>query len=163
MSRQRLIIGFVLAFAAGMVIGAVVGAITQLEYMKRNPFHLGPPSPQSLKHAILNRLSNDLGLSAAQVEKIKPILDSLHQEMETLRENNRPLIQQHIKNTDAKIEALLSPEQVTKFKEFQKRMRKRFRRDFHDHPAPPDFEGKLPPDHEFDKQESLMAPTDSGK
>ena len=74
----------------------------------------------------LEKLTQDLGLTADQQAKIKPILEdeaqkikALHKDTSLAKDQMRPKIKEIRDAADTAIKALLTPEQVTKFDALQ--------------------------------------------
>lgn len=93
----------------------------------------------------MEMLQRDLNLSADQTAQVKAILEAERTKAEALRSNSslapddrRTQMMSLRKDTDAKIRALLTPDQVTKFDAMQARMHERMQgRGGPDGPPPP--------------------------
>ncbi len=84
----------------------------------------GPPSPEER----LNRLTTDLGLSAAQVTKLKPVfadtatkMKALHDDSSTPQEQKKEKGREIMHAADSAINAELTSDQKTKFEELRKK------------------------------------------
>jgi Spy/CpxP family protein refolding chaperone len=129
----------VLAFTAIFLAGAVFGGLLAIRvgprlFQKRN----GPPPPAS--PAVLRHLTERLDLTAAQKEKIRPLVDRAEEEIrpitERYNEAARPLRQQSIKDTGAIVRRLqqeisseLTPDQRKKLEKMKERQRELMRED----------------------------------
>ena len=118
--------------------------------MKRNPLNLwvlssilslsagafaqqpgGPPRRPPSPEEQISRMKADLGLSDAQLQKIKPIVEataaklkSLHEEAATVEEQKREKARALRKEESDAVMAELTPEQKTKFEEELAKRRK---------------------------------------
>ncbi|NBV85969.1 MAG: hypothetical protein EBS01_06845, partial [Verrucomicrobia bacterium] len=84
----------------------------------------GPPNPEER----LNRLSKDLGLSAEQVAKLKPIFAAIDGKMKALHEDSsippdqkREKGREIMKESGPLIDAVLTTDQKVKFEEIRKK------------------------------------------
>ena len=82
----------------------------------------------------LGFLTRKLNLTQDQQAKIKPILEAQHKQMMALREDSsfsrdqkRPKFMEIRKNTTQQIQAVLQPDQVTKFRQMQERRQQRMK------------------------------------
>lgn len=101
----------------------------------------GPTPDKQLK-----RLTKKLGLSEAQQAKIKPILEDKAQQMEPLRQQMKDIRQK----SQAQLESELTPEQVTTFKELQKKRNERWKAHKEKHPKM--YKGKHNNDDHHDEK-----------
>ncbi len=99
----------------------------------------GPPNPEER----LNRMTKDLGLSAEQVAKLKPIFAGVDAKMKALHEDSsiqpdqkREKGREIMKESGPLIDAVLTPDQRTKFEEIRKK---------HKEDGPPPGDRKGPP------------------
>ena len=76
----------------------------------------------------LQRMTKQLNLTDAQQQKIKPILEQQHQQMESLNQDSSMSQQDHMskmrdihQSTHAQIKAVLTPDQQAKWEQMQNR------------------------------------------
>jgi len=93
-------------------------------FAQQTPPPHAPPSPEERLH----RLTTDLGLSEAQVAKLKPIFPSiankmkaLHDDSATPQEQKREKGREIMREADPAIHAELTSDQKTKFEELRKK------------------------------------------
>jgi Spy/CpxP family protein refolding chaperone len=105
----------VFIFLVGMVAGA---AALRLMWRLYPP---GPPRPEE----IVQRLSGDLDLDDAQRAKLKEIFVSQAEKMEAFQKQTRKGFEALKDANDARIDAILRPDQKTKFEALKKKFRER--------------------------------------
>jgi len=71
------------------------------------------------------RVHDYLGLNQEQRERINAILEEGRLEVRKLRAESRPRIEAIEENTQAKIRALLTPDQVKRYEEYRRNVRER--------------------------------------
>jgi len=119
----------ILAFIGIFVAGLVVGGLVTLRVVKA----LTPPrlaSPEQFGPQLMKRFTDDLALTPAQQEQIKPLIaraaEELHQMRRTTMQNSQAIIDR----TESDIAAVLTPEQRAKFEQMRAEQRDRIRRFF---------------------------------
>jgi len=115
MKRWKIILSFVVVFAAGVAVG---GAIS-LHFAR--DFFLSPPEPNQMAGSIMKHLQSELNLTAEQVEKIKPIVIETTREAAAYQHEVLGRIGEIFEKSDREIGAHLSPEQQARFKKIQER------------------------------------------
>lgn len=135
MSRFAAIVAAVALVLSGIAIGAL-GTFLVLDrhHRPRGPLPPQlPPPPAPFSREMEARLD----LTDNQREQIHTILRESRDQAEAIRRELRPRIDKHLEETRAKICALLTPEQRTKFEEMVKNDRKRAERAFIEGPPLP--------------------------
>lgn len=121
-SRTRVALLLLLTFVAGMAAG--VAADRQF----------GSPPAEATKQAdeddrrdrrgrgtTIERFADELGLTSEQRARIDPILEDMRERMSDLFEPVRPAYRDLVDSTRARIEAVLTPEQVAAYRELLER------------------------------------------
>lgn len=122
-SRTRVALLLAITFVAGMAAG--VAADRQLR---------SDAPPQASKQAredhrkdrrgggtTIERFADELGLTQQQRDRIDPILEDAREGMSELFEPVRPAYRALVDSTRARIEAVLTPEQVTQYRSLLER------------------------------------------
>lgn len=110
MTRSRT--GAVALLLAAFVLGGLVGGAATSMADRRGHMSRGnhPPRP-----SYVERLGTELGLSDAQQDSVRAVLDRHQPAMDSLWESIRPLLQSERQAIRTQITALLSPEQRAEF------------------------------------------------
>ena len=122
MKRIKLIAGIVIIFLLGGLAGASVMRFYGWQRFGDNP----RPRPGSVQRVefIMERLKDDLDLTAAQMKEIRPIVAKGDQEVAVLKKTIRPAIRQIHDRGFAAIRGKLDPGQQRKLDELLARLRK---------------------------------------
>jgi len=104
-------------------------ALIALACMNGQPQGGGRPSPEEFAKRQTERLTKELSLSADQEKKVLTVYQEMSKKMEASRkegQQNREAMREQFntlrKETDAKINEILTKEQQVKYIEFQKKM-----------------------------------------
>ena len=111
MTRRFGLVHLAMALAVGAA-GGVAGGL-HLHRMYRR----WDPADPKMTARMVERVSHNLGLSAEQRTKLAAILDRTHQRFTALRGEVDPKFEAIRGQTRAEIETILTPEQVTRFRE----------------------------------------------
>jgi Spy/CpxP family protein refolding chaperone len=118
MKQGKVILGIIVVFLLGVAAGAL---LDHHVYRHRLPFfHRG--GPHALEDAIVQRWSRQLSMDNAQEERLRAIVREAQAEIAPIRRQLRPQIEATLARSDAKIRAILRPEQQ---KEFEKLLEER--------------------------------------
>jgi Spy/CpxP family protein refolding chaperone len=122
----------ILAFLGVFLAGAVFGGFISMRAAKRfmgnaTPREPGAPGGQ-FSPQILKRLTERLGLTPEQQEKIRPILKQTEEEMRRLRQAGFRETIAVAEHMNEQMAALLTPEQKTKLDAMHQEMRERWSR-----------------------------------
>ena len=109
MKNWKAIVGVITVFLLGLIAGSLLtfGAIRQM-------FQLGH-GPQARTDFIVRKLSWELWLDAQQREQLRGIVQEGQQEMTAVRQQMHPQVEAILNRADAKVRAILRPNQVEKF------------------------------------------------
>ena len=121
-SRTRVALLLVLTFAAGMAAG--VAADRQFRAAETEA-----PKQANDDHrrdrrgggTTIERFADELGLTTEQRARIDPILEDMRERMSDLFEPVRPAYRDLVDSTRARIEAILTPDQVADYRELLER------------------------------------------
>ena len=125
MKINRPIFGVVLVFLLGILCGSLA---THLLYSYRMDSIISGRG-ESREAFLVNRLEHKLKLDERQKEQVRSIVHETHEGIKALRRQLRPQSEAVIEKSQAKINAILTPEQRDKFAqmiaEHREKMRKR--------------------------------------
>ena len=116
-----------LLLLAAFLLGGVAGAALHATIERRSPPHEGhPPGPGDF----LNRLTDDLKLTADQRDSIRVVLERYHPRMDSVWESIRPRFETLRGELRSEIRIYLTPDQQRQFDELlERRDAERRRRD----------------------------------
>jgi Spy/CpxP family protein refolding chaperone len=124
--RGRAALLLLVTFAAGAAAG--VAADRQLRSPAEPAAAAEGGRPESRDRGYtIERFADDLGLTAGQRAAIAPVLEDTRSGMRELSRRIRPEYRQIIDSARARIEAVLTPEQVTRYRELLEREERRER------------------------------------
>ncbi len=124
--RGRVALLLVATFAAG----AAAGVAADRQIRRPAEAAAGPGSDASRERGYtIERFADDLGLTAEQRAAIAPILEDTRSRMRDLSHRVRPEYRQIVDSARARIEAVLTPDQVASYRELLERERRRDRDD----------------------------------
>ena len=109
MKNWKAVVGVIAIF----VLGGLAGSITTIGLVRHRLVH-GHGS-QMLENLIVRRLSWDLRLDRAQREQLRAIVAEGHEEMKGIRKQIQPQVEELLTRSEAKVRAMLRPDQVEKF------------------------------------------------
>jgi hypothetical protein len=109
MKNWKAIVGVIAIF----VLGGLAGSITTIGLVRHRLVH-GHGS-QMLENLIIRRLSWDLRLDRAQRSQLRVIVAEGHEEMKVIRKQIQPQVEELLTRSEAKVRAMLRPDQVEKF------------------------------------------------
>lgn len=122
-SRTRVALLLAITFVAGLAAG--VAADRQIRPARA---HDGPKQGQEdhrkdrrVRGSTIERFADELGLTEEQRAEIDPILEDTRERMDELFEPVRPQYRDLVDSTRARIEAVLTPEQVTEYRRLLER------------------------------------------
>jgi dsDNA-binding SOS-regulon protein len=104
-----------------------LGSLLVVPMLALSAFAKEPAMPAGRTGGFQTRIEKAVGLNAEQREAVSGLLAQQREDLKTLRENHTPQYAAVQEQTDAKIRALLNPEQQKKFDAFlakQKQARK---------------------------------------
>ncbi len=111
MEKKKPIFGIVMVFLLGILCGSLA---THLFYSCRlDSFMHG--RGENREEMLVNRLEGKLNLDERQVVQVRAVVHDTHEGIEALRGQIRPQIEVLIGKSQARINAILTPEQREKF------------------------------------------------
>ena len=110
-----------LLIVAALITGIVVGVAGDRAWMH---WHRNAPRPPRLDR-LVEHLDRTLNLTPQQRVSVKQIIDRHGQRIDAISASIRPQVRQEIEAMNAEVEKVLTPEQVTKFRELSSRMHRR--------------------------------------
>jgi len=116
-TRRTAVLLVAVAFVAGALVGFAGGRVYSISRL----FDRGH-GPDTMRTRILHHLDRELKLTPQQRDRIGAIMDAHHKRMQQLSEGIRPQMHQEIDSANREIEAVLTPEQRTKYEEMRMRM-----------------------------------------
>jgi Spy/CpxP family protein refolding chaperone len=122
MTQQRLWIGLMVLFLAGIVTG-VAGTTLYWRYGHDHQSEQGPAAKQE---RLMKKLIHELSLDVAQQAAIKPIVDRTHKNLLRLRFHHQPEVERILMEGMADMKISLSPEQQKKLDGLYARLRERW-------------------------------------
>jgi Spy/CpxP family protein refolding chaperone len=136
-TRRIAILLVAVSFVAGALIGFAGGRVYSI-------FHVmhGGRGPDFIRDRVLRHLDQELKLTPQQHDQIGQIMDRHHKRMQELTEGIRPQIHAELETATHEIQAVLTPEQRSKFDAMHMRMQRFMpghgrRRDGNPQPPPP--------------------------
>ena len=117
-TRRNAILLVAVAFVAGALMGFAGGRV----YSLWRPFG---HHPDFIRDGILRHLDRELNLTPQQHDRIAQIMDQHHKRMLDLSSGIRPQMRQELDNANREIEAVLTPEQRSRFEKMHLRMERR--------------------------------------
>jgi len=121
MKQWKIIISVVLIFG----LGALSGTIVTYRIYRQQMENIIRDEPKAMRELMVQRLNSKLHLDAAQMEQIRTIATETHAEMKSVRKKIRPEIEEVLSRSQAKIRAILRPEQLEKYDQILLERRKR--------------------------------------
>jgi hypothetical protein len=111
MKGERAIFGVVLVFVLGVFAGSLA---THLLYRYRLDSIISGRA-QTKEEVIIDRLNRKLDLDPRQLEEVRKLVHETHEKIQAIRSQVRPQTEAIIEGTQARISALLTPEQRVKY------------------------------------------------
>jgi Spy/CpxP family protein refolding chaperone len=115
-----------IALVGIFLAGAAAGSVLSLGYVKRQMERRAPSEQFVARH--LDRLAEELALTPDQLETVRAIVREHGRELRRLREESMVQTRARIREMNAQIATVLTPEQRVKFDEALERQRERMRR-----------------------------------
>ena len=108
MKRWKAIAGVLLVFVLGMIAGGLVSlGVIRHQWRTRGP--------GAMTDFIVRRMSWRLRLDATQREQLRAIVQEGQQEIQAARKQVQPQIDEIFSRSDAKVRAILHPDQQERF------------------------------------------------
>jgi Spy/CpxP family protein refolding chaperone len=113
---------------AGLILfasGAVTGFFGSRLLVERGSMALLHGDSRQFADMVLHRMSQDLGLSPEQMEKLRPIILDTGQKLAEIRRDQEPKIHEAIEKSLADTRTILTPAQLEKFEAILARLKER--------------------------------------
>ena len=116
-TSRRAFFWVVLIFVLGLALGSLGGY-----YLSHRSFAAAPPRTDAEKRGHrVEQLTNDLGLTPAQRQRLDQILMAAQGEYKAIHDQSQPQMEAARQKARNAIREILTPEQKPKFEEFLKR------------------------------------------
>src|SRR5438094_976231 len=116
-TRRTAILLVAVAFIAGALIGFAGGRVYSIYHL----FDRGH-RPEFMRQRIVGHLDRELKLTSQQHDQIVAIMDRHHKRMQEITEAIHPQMRQELEVANREIEAILTPEQRTKYNTMRMRL-----------------------------------------
>jgi Spy/CpxP family protein refolding chaperone len=123
-SKRKL--GFYLL--ALFLAGSGSGALISWQVCRRTP--VAPLPPAEIGARLRTRLQSALDLTPDQVQKISPMIDQAMSRVEAIRRETAGQVFANVSNLDQQVLLVLTPEQKSKFEEFERQRLAHLRQKF---------------------------------
>lgn len=123
--KAKTVIGILLVFVLGGLAGSLATGYFYQDRFERT--RNLPAQPEARKKMLMDRLSRELELSAAQQEEIGIVLEQVHRQVRELREKHRPEMEELRNKKRTLIREKLSPDQQAKLDQMLERLEERGR------------------------------------
>ena len=103
--------GVLFVFLLGVLAG---GLVTHKVYQQRME-GISRDEPRTMREVIVQRLNHELHLDPAQLGQLREIVKETHAEMRNVRKQIRPQMEEVLARSQARVRALLRPDQLEKY------------------------------------------------
>jgi hypothetical protein len=113
---------------AGLILfasGAVTGFFGSRLLVERGSMALLHGDSRQFADMVLHRMSQDLGLSPEQMEKLRPIILDTGNKLAEIRRDQEPKVHEAIEKSIEATKTILTPAQLEKFEAMQARLKER--------------------------------------
>ena len=118
---MKRVLAVLCVFISGVIVG-IVGHDLHMKHMFDRMRH-SPPGDKG--DFIVNRMQKELGLTEAQVSKIRPIVKEGDRKVSELRDTFHPKMKEILDLTMEQVKKELSDEQKREFEKIHRRMKER--------------------------------------
>ena len=108
--------------------GAGSGALVAWQVSRRTP--VAPLPPAEIGARLRARFASQLNLTPDQVQKIDPMIEQAMRRVEAIREETANHVFANVSNMHEQVLTVLTPEQKTRFEEFERERRNYLRQKF---------------------------------
>ena len=116
---MKRLLAVVCVFVSGIIVG-LVGHDLHMKHMFDRMHHLPPGEKGDF---IVNRMQGELGLTEAQVNKIRPIIEEGERKMSELRDTFHPKMKEILDLSMEQVKKELTDEQKKELEKIHKRMK----------------------------------------
>jgi hypothetical protein len=121
MKQWKAIASVILVF----LLGAMTGALVTHTIYRQKMENIIKDEPRTIREVIVQRLDRKLSLDPAQLEQVRAIVRETHSEMKNVRKQIRPQIDDILTRSQAKVRAILRPDQLEKYEKILAERKKR--------------------------------------
>ncbi|MFI5296084.1 MAG: hypothetical protein ACHQ0Y_13800 [Thermodesulfovibrionales bacterium] len=121
MKQWKAIASVILVF----LLGAMTGALVTHTIYRQKMENIIKDEPRTIREVIVQRLDRKLSLDPAQLEQVRAIVRETHSEMKNVRKQIRPQIDEILTRSQAKVRAILRPDQLEKYEKILAERKKR--------------------------------------
>lgn len=121
MKQWKTIVSVILIFGLGALSGAIVTYKIYWQKME----NIVRDEPKAMRELMVQRLNSKLSLDASQLEQVRAIAKETHAEMKSVRRKIRPDVEEVLSRSQAKIRAVLRPDQREKYDQILLERRRR--------------------------------------
>ncbi len=107
------------------LLGAMTGALVTHTIYRQKMENIIKDEPRTIREVIVQRLDRKLSLDPAQLEQVRAIVRETHSEMKNVRKQIRPQIDEILTRSQAKVRAILRPDQLEKYEKILAERKKR--------------------------------------
>ncbi len=111
MKQLKTIVSVILIF----VLGALSGAVVTHKIYRQKMEGIIRAEPGAMRELMIQRLNRKLHLDDAQLQQVRAIAMETHAEMKAARKKIRPEVEEILSRSQAKIRAILRPDQQQKY------------------------------------------------
>jgi uncharacterized membrane protein YeaQ/YmgE (transglycosylase-associated protein family) len=122
MKKWKAIVSVILVF----LLGALAGALVTHEIDQHRIAGIIRGEPGAVGKLIVQRLNHKLNLDAAQLEKLRGIVNETGDEIRNVRKQFRPQIEEILERSQNRVRAILRPDQLEKYEKIvaERKMRR---------------------------------------
>lgn len=122
-SRTRVTLLLAITFIAGLAAGVAVDRqlLSQRGHEASKQAQEDHRRDRGVRGSTIERFADELGLTEEQRSEIDPILEETRERMSELFEPVRPMYRDLVDSTRARIEAVLTPDQVAEYRRLLER------------------------------------------
>jgi hypothetical protein len=121
MKQWKAIASVILVF----LLGALTGALVTHTIYRQKMENIIKDEPRTMREVIVQRLDRKLNLDPVQLEQVRATVKETHSEMKNVRKQIRPQIEEILDRSQAKVRAILRPDQLEKYEKILAERKKR--------------------------------------
>jgi len=107
------------------LLGALAGALVTHKIYHQKMENIIKGEPKTMREIIVQRLNHELHLDPAQLEQLRTIIKETRAEMKNVRKQISPRIEEVSVRSQARIRAILRPDQLEKYEKILSERRKK--------------------------------------
>jgi hypothetical protein len=121
MKQWKAIISVIIVF----LLGASAGALMTHRIYQQKIENIIRDEPKTMREVIVQRLNRALDLDTTQLEQLRGIVRETRSEMKDLRKQIRPQMEEVLARSQARVRAILRPDQIEKYEKIISERKKR--------------------------------------